>query len=270
VLDQLSGATRVHFIVGDPIAQVKSPAGVTLAFAERGHNAIVLPAHVAPERLAAWHAGVSAAQNVDGIIVTVPHKFAAFGLCSSASERATFLRAVNTMRRNADGSWHGDMFDGLGFIEAMRDAGCDLIGKRALLVGAGGAGSAIAHALLIAGVSALAIADTSKLRRTTLIDRLNWLKTAPVTHGSADSTGYDIVLNATPMGMKAGDPYPADVKKLNARMFVGCVITEPVVSPLIAAARAQGCATITGADMFGRVRDLMVDFLLETSAVLRT
>ena len=261
-LSQLNGATRVHFIVGDPIAQVKSPAGVTQTFAERGHNAIVVPAHVAPEHLSAWHAGISHAQNVDGIIVTVPHKFAAFGLCASTSERATFLRAVNTMRRNVDGSWHGDMFDGLGFVEAMRDNGCEPRGKRALLIGAGGAGSAIAHALLIAGVSSLALADTSKLRRTTLIDRLNWLKRAPVTHGSTDPTGYDIVINATPMGMKEGDPYPADVTKLSAAMFVGCVITAPAVSPLIAAARAQGCATMTGVDMFGRVRDLMVDFLL--------
>ena len=265
MLHQLSGATRVHFIVGDPIAQVKSPAGVTQALAERGHNAVVLPAHVAPERLATWHAGVSAAQNVDGIIVTVPHKFAAFGLCASTSERATFLRAVNTMRRNVDGSWHGDMFDGLGFVEAMRDNGCAPHGKRALLVGAGGAGSAIAHALLLAGVSSLALADTSKLRRTTLIDRLNWLKLAPVTHGTTDPTGYDIVLNATPMGMKEGEPYPVDVTKLDASMFVGCVITAQAVSPLIAAARERGCATMTGADMFGRVRDLMVDFLLVPS-----
>ncbi len=262
MLEQLNGATRVHFIVGDPISQVKSPAGVMQAYAERGHNAIVVPAHVAPERLVAWHAGLSHAQNVDGIIVTVPHKFAAFGLCASTSERATFLRAVNTMRRNPDGSWHGDMFDGLAFVEAMRDKGCDPRRKRALVIGAGGAGSAIAHALLIAGVSSLALADTSKLRRTTLIDRLNWLKLAPVTHGNTDPAGYDIVLNATPMGMKDGDPYPVDVTKFAGSMFVGCVITAPVVSPLIAAARAQGCGSMTGADMFSRVRDLMVDFLL--------
>ena len=154
------------------------------------------------------------------------------------------------------------MFDGLGFVEAMRDNGCDPRGKRALLIGAGGTGSVIAHALLLAGVSSLALADTSKLRRTTLIDRLNWAKTAPVTHGTADRAGYDIVLNATPMGMKKGDPYPADVTKFSGAVYVGCVITAPAVSPLIAAARAQGCATMTGTDMFARVRDLIVNFLL--------
>ena len=166
------------------------------------------------------------------------------------------------MRRNPDGTWRGDMFDGLGFVTAMQDNGCQPAGKKTLLVGAGGAGSAIAHALVMAGVSALAIHDADALRRTTLVDRLAGLGKCPVTHGTADPSGFDIVLNATPVGMKESDPYPLDVTQLSSHMFVGCVITAPAITPLIAAARAQGCATMTGAHMFGRVRDLMVDFLL--------
>ena len=258
----LSGASRVHYIVGDPIAQVKSPAGVTESYHVRGHNAYVMPAHVAPSDLATWLAGVSLAKNVDGIIVTVPHKFASFDLCASSSERAAFLHTVNTMRRNPDGSWHGDMFDGLGFVAAMRDNGCQPEGQSALLVGAGGAGSAIAHALVLAGVRNLSICDADTQRRSTLVDRLAALGRCPVLHGSADPSGVDIVLNATPMGMRANDPLPLDVTRLQPAMFVGCVITEPAVSPLVAAARALGCRTMTGAHMFGRVRELMVDFLL--------
>jgi shikimate dehydrogenase len=258
----LSGATRVHFIVGDPIAQVKSPAGVTEAFRAAGRNAYVMPAHVSPADLADWLAGVSLAKNVDGIIVTVPHKFASFSLCATTSDSAAFLRTANTLRRNADGSWHGDMFDGLGFVAAMRDKGCEPRGKKVLLVGAGGAGSAIAHALVMAGVGELAIHDEDATRRSTLVDRLAGLQRCPVTHGSADPTGYDVVLNATPVGMQEGDPYPMDVGRITSTMFVGCVITAPAVTPLIAAARARGCATMTGVDMFGRVRDLMVAFLL--------
>ena len=135
--ETLSGASRVHFIVGDPIAQVKSPAGVTQAFADHGRDAICVPAHVSPAHLADWVRGASLAQNVDGIIVTVPHKFACTDLCATTSDRAAFLHTVNTMRRNADGSWHGDMFDGLGFVTAMQDNGCQPAGKKALLVGAG-------------------------------------------------------------------------------------------------------------------------------------
>jgi shikimate dehydrogenase len=259
----LSGATRVHFIVGDPIAQVKSPAGVSQAFHAQGRNAYVMPAHVAPADLSAWLAGVSRAQNVDGIIVTVPHKFACHDLCFTTSERAAFLRTVNVMRRNPDGSWHGDMFDGMGFVTAMQEKGCQPAGKKALLVGAGGAGSAIAHSLVMAGVRELAIHDPDDARRTTLVDRLAGLGLCPVVHGSDNPADFDIVLNATPIGMKEGDPYPVQVAHLSSRMFVGCVITQPAVSPMVLAARALGCNTMTGADMFARVSDLMVDFLLE-------
>lgn len=262
MLQTLSGATRVHYIVGDPIIQVKSPAGMTEAFEAAGRNAVCVPAHVAPADLATWYDGVRRARNVDGIIVTVPHKFASFAECASASERATFLGAVNTIRRRADGAWHGDMFDGLAFVQAMREAGCEPAGLSALLVGAGGAGSAIAHALVVAGVATLAIADDSDARRGALIGRLNAMEKCPVTQGSADPTGFDLVLNATPAGMKPGDPYPLEVGKLTSAQFVGCVITQPEVTPLIAAARALGCNTITGGEMFARVRDLMVDFLL--------
>jgi shikimate dehydrogenase len=200
---------------------------------------------------------------VDGIIVTVPHKFACFDLCATASDRATFLKTVNTMRRSPDGTWHGDMFDGMGFCAAMQDKGCKLEGKRALLIGAGGAGSAIAYSLVTAGVGELAIHDEDAVRRTTLVDRLAGLNRGKVTHGSTNPTGFDIALNATPMGMKVGDPYPLDVSQITSDMFVGCVITAPAISPLVQAARDKGCSTMTGADMFGRVRDLMVEFLLK-------
>ena len=134
---QLTGATRVIAIFGDPIAQVKSPAGVTADLQASGHNAVCVPAHVAPADLAAWTAGVSLSKNVDGIIVTVPHKFAYFELCASTSERGAFLKSINTLRRNPDGTWHGDMFDGLGYVKALALKGCSLQGKKALLVGAG-------------------------------------------------------------------------------------------------------------------------------------
>ncbi len=260
---ELSGATRLHYIVGDPIAQVKSPSGVSAELQARGLNALCVPAHVAPADLADWARGVSLARNVDGIIVTIPHKFASFGLCASTTERSAFLGAVNVMRRRPDGGWHGDMCDGLGFVAAMREKGCEPGGRRALLVGVGGAGSAIAHALVEAGVSELALFDADETRRRTLADRLAALGRCPVRVGSTDPSGFDLVLNATPMGMREGDPLPVDVARLTPAMFVGCVITQPAVPPLIAAARERGCATMVGTDMFARVRDRMIEFLLE-------
>jgi shikimate dehydrogenase len=136
-----------------------------------------------------------------------------------------------------------------------------LPGARALLVGAGGAGSAIAHALLEAGVAELAIHDGDLARRDSLVARLDGLGLAPVRAGSADPSNCTVVVNATPMGMAAGDPLPAQAALLSPDALVGCVITAPAVSPWIAAARARGCATATGTQMFEKVKAWMVDFL---------
>lgn len=258
----LDGSTRIHYIVGDPIAQVKSPSDATQALQQEGHNAIVVPAHVAPAHLAQWVAGVSLAQNVDSIIVTVPHKFACFSLCASTSGRAAFLQTVNTMRRNAEGGWHGDMFDGLGLVKALQDKGFEPAGKSALVAGGGGAGSAIAHALVVGGAARLAVHDSDAARRHALVDRLAALGLCRIEHGSADPAGFDLVVNATPAGMQPADPLPVDVTRLDAGAMAACAITAPTISPFIAAARARGCASLTGIEMFDRVKDLIVDFLL--------
>ena len=263
MLDHYSGATRVHLIVGDPIAQVKSPFGVTQAFEAAGRDAICVPAHVPPAALEAWWAGARRAQNLDGLIVTVPHKFACTAFCDQLSERAAFLGAVNTVRRNAQGQWEGDMFDGLGYVRALEKNGCQPRGLRALLVGAGGAGSAIAHSLVQAGVSHLTVVDPQPSRREPLVQRLAALGMGTVQAGEAKAEGYALVINATPLGMREGDPLPVALAGLTPQTHVGCVITAPAISPLIAGARALGCATTTGADMFAQVRELMVQFLLE-------
>ena len=258
----LTGATRLFVIVGDPIAQVKAPGGLTREFAARGHDGLVVPGHVAPADLAAFLIVADRLRNLDGIIATVPHKFACFQHCTSATARSSFLRAANLLRRRADGGWHGDMLDGIGFVDAVRAQGFTLHGKRALLAGAGGAGSAIALALIEAGVTELAIHDDDAARRDGLIGRLAGLGKGCVVVGSADPSGFDFIANATPAGMKAGDASPFDIDRLSPRMFVGCVITSPVVPPLIERARAIGCATSTGSDMYQAIQAPMLAFLL--------
>ncbi len=258
----LSGATRVIAIVGDPIAQVKSPAGVTAALLAHGCNAIVVPMHVAPPDFDQFMRGMQVARNVDGIIATVPHKFAAFQYCATSGENAHLLGAANVLRRNADGTWHGEMLDGLGFVAGMLKAGCALTGQRALLAGAGGAGSAIALALLDVGVSLLAIHDGDAARRDSLIARLARRFPGKVQAGSADPQGFEVLANATPMGMREGDPLPLDVSQLEPSMFVGDVITVPESTPLLEMARRTGCGTQTGVGMFREVQALMVEFFL--------
>lgn len=262
-LGNYSGATRVFYVVGDPIAQVKSPLGVTALLRERGLDGICVPAHVAPAELAAWVAATTAMRNCDGIIVTVPHKFAALALCADATPRARSIGGVNVMRRDAQGRWFGDHCDGDGYVAGLRKAGCEPRGMRALLVGAGGAGSAIAHALVDAGVASLALHEADEARREELARKLRAYGPVVPQVGASDPSGFDLVINATPMGMKPGDPMPVQVEKLSPSTFVGDVVTMPEVPPLIEVARAKGCGTMTGKGMFEAVRDRMVGFYLE-------
>jgi shikimate dehydrogenase len=165
------------------------------------------------------------------------------------------------MRRNADGTWHGEMLDGLAFVQAQVEAGARPAGARALLVGAGGAGSAIGLALLEAGVRELVVYDADPERAAGLVRRISDASSA-VRTGPADPASFDMVCNATPAGMREGDALPVPAAALAPTMFVGDVITAPEITPLLQAARNAGCRTATGVEMFRIVQQLMIDFLV--------
>ncbi|MGP9724464.1 shikimate dehydrogenase family protein [Corynebacterium sp. AOP40-9SA-29] len=259
---QISGATRLFPIIGDPVRYVESPKWLTQTFAARGHEGICVPLEVPDGTLDVVMAGLTASPNVDGILVTMPHKHAAFGYCSTSSERARRPGVVSVMRRNADGSWHGDMLDGLAFVKAQEDRGATIGDSRVLLVGAGSAGSAIAIALLAAGVRELVVHDTDPGRISALRDIVGSEDRDRFNAGDNDPTGFDLVFNATPLGMNDGDPLPVNPELLTSEMFVGDVIAGHGVTGLIASARDAGCKTATGGQMVEAVQDLMVDFML--------
>jgi shikimate dehydrogenase len=256
-----SGETRLFPVVGDPIAQVLSPAAITRILASRGADAIVVPLHVAPRDLPDLMPMLHRVRNIDGLLVTVPHKQAAFTLCASASDRARFVRAANAVRRTVDG-WYGDNTDGAGYVDGLEREGFTVAGHRALLVGCGGAGAAIGLELLERGIAHLAAHDKDIARRDAYVAQLSVRFPGRVTAGSDDPTGYDLVANATPMGMHGCDPLPVNVAKLGRGQFVACAITKPDVTPLIAEARRIGCRTMTGAGMFDAQAETLADFLL--------
>jgi shikimate dehydrogenase len=263
LFNRLSGATRLFPIIGDPIKYVESPMRLTRTFAERDHNGICVPMQVSASALDAVMAGLTAARNVDGILVTMPHKFTAFAYCATSSERAKMLGVVSVIRRNPDRTWHGDMLDGLAFVKAQKDHGAQPQGARVLLVGAGGAGSAIAIALLEAGVGELVIHDAEESRLATLLALLRDLGQGRISAGPPDPTGCDLVCNAIPMGMEDGDPLPVDPALLTPSMFVGDVIAGHGVTPFLQAAEAVGCRTANGGYMVEAAQDVMADFMLQ-------
>ena len=265
MLPALNGATRIHVTIGDPIAQVKSPAGITQGFAARGHDALMIPLQVKPADVEDFFKLAKKLPTLDGIVITVPHKPFAFRHCDTTSERARVLEVCNVMRREKDGRWIGDMTDGGGFIAALKRNRFDPKGKRALQIGAGGAGSAIALALSMEGAS-VTLCDLDTAKRDALIARLGRHGHKVTPAGKPDPANFDLVVNATPAGMKAGDPLPVDASRIAPGTFVADIITMPVITPLLEAAKARGCTIQNGVQMFEAQVDFITEFLMGRSS----
>lgn len=254
----ITGKTRLLAIVGDPIDKVRSPEGFGRLFEVNGHDAIMIPVHVATADLAAVVAGLKRMRNLDGIVATMPHKAACLAFADEVLETGRLVGAVNALRPRPDGRWEADMFDGRGFVAGLRAGGHDAVGKRVALVGAGGAGSAIAVSLCQAGVASVSVQelDRGKAERLVAVLRAAFPR-IEARVGVPDLSTADILVNATPIGMQPGDPLPWDLAGLRAGAVVGDVTTKPEITPFIEAARARSAATVTGRDMYeGQVREL--------------
>jgi shikimate dehydrogenase len=173
--------------------------------------------------------------------------------------------AINAMRREQDGTWVGDMFDGKGMLRGLRDQGADPKGLRVMLLGAGGAGSAIADAVADAGAASLTIFDMDKAKASQLAARISkWHAGCKAAAGEATIDGVDILINATPMGMAEGDPLPMILGKLDPKFVVADVIVKPGPTPFLLQAQANGCRIVGGHAMIGgQVAELMRFFGIE-------
>jgi len=259
---EITGNTRLYGIVADPVSQVKTPQTMRKVFDKRGTDGVLVPMHVAPEGLPAFVQALRGVLNFGGMIATVPHKTAMVDLCDDITPAARLVGAVNIVRRNADGSLSGDILDGRGFVGGLRQHGIEPYGMRVFLSGAGGAAKAIAFALADAGVTCLDLYNRTPANAQDIIARLQAVyPEVPMSVVGASPVGYDLVINATSLGMKAGDPLPLDTSGLNARQIVAEIIMTPVLTPLLHTAQAKGCQIQYGLPMLECQIELMADFM---------
>ena len=263
----VDGATKLFPILGDPIAQVKSPAGISGEFHAKGHNALCTPLHVSVADFDTVMRGLKATQNCAGYILTVPHKLRAMPYVEKPSARAQRIGAVNIVRRDGPDTWVGDMLDGVGFARAVRNTGFDFKGKCALVIGAGGAGSAIIDAIAENGAVTITIFDLDKAKANDVAARLGKAHAGcAFTVGAAVADGHDLIVNATPFGMGEGDGMPAAFGQLDPNIVVADVITKPEITPLLAHARACGCRISTGVQMYQAQAAMIADYLIPEKA----
>lgn len=259
---EITGHTRVFGILADPIQQVKTPQALNALMEKRGFDGVLVPCHVGAAGLAAFVGGLRHMHNLGGFVVTVPHKTAIIAVCDEVTENARQIGAVNVVRREADGRLIGDMKDGEGFVSGLRHGGIEPSGRSAFLAGAGGAANAIAFALVQAGASRLTIANRTLTKAEDLANRLRaFFPAAQVEVGSTDPTGHDLVINATSLGLKEGDPLPLAADRVASSQIVAEIIMQPEMTALLRAAAARGCRVHPGKPMLVCQLDLMASFL---------
>lgn len=251
---KITGAARVYCLLGDPLHKARTPEHFNGFFAARAMDALMVPLEVPDGQLRAVFDALKRIKNLDGVIVTMPHKAGMAALVDRLAPNGRNVGAINAARRGADGRWIGDMFDGQGYTGALRGRGVDPSGKRVHLVGAGAVARAIGFALLEQGVAAITLTDLDRARADALAAAL---KASTSAQTPADA---DIVINCTPLGMQEGDPLPFDPAQLKPGTVVSDVTTKPEITPLLAAAQARGLAISTGRDMFEAQADALARF----------
>lgn len=258
----ITGHTKIFTIIADPISHVRTPEVFNEFFAQNNSDAVMIPIHVAPESLEAVLTSFRGMKNLGGFMATVPHKTAVAALCDELGDAGRAVGSVNVVRREADGRLIGNMFDGAGFVAGLRAQNYNPAGKRALIVGAGGAAAAIAYSLVEAGVASLTIANRTRSKAEEIAVRVaRYFPDRQIRVGEVDPTGHDLVVNATSLGLKDEDPLPLDPAKLSPAMTVAEIIMKPETTPLLAAAKARGCTVHYGRHMLDEQIRLIANFL---------
>ncbi len=246
----INGNTEIIAHIGFPTHAFKAPMIYNPWLEKAGVNAIVVPMGCQAQDYADFLRSVFKLANIRGALITMPHKVTTVGLLDEVLPTAAIAGSCNAVRRTPDGRLQGDMFDGEGFVRGVRRKGCQLEGARALVVGCGGVGSAIAASLAAAGAGAIGLFDAHAESADGLGKRLTTHYPAlEVSTGSNDPAGFDLVVNATPMGMNAGDPMPMDVSRIAPGTFVGEVVMKQEMTAFLSAVQARGCRFQVGSDM---------------------
>jgi shikimate dehydrogenase len=258
----ISGATKLFMIVADPVRSVRTPQVLNARFSECGLDSVIVPVEVGGAGLASFVAAARHMTNLQGFVVSHPHKIAMAPLCDELSERAAEVGAVNAVRRTVDGGLRADMTDGLGFVRGLQAAGICLHGRDAYLLGAGDAAIAIAVEMVRSGARSLRVrcVDPDDTRR--IMHRVEGANpNVTVTAGTADPTGSDLIINTISPPDWDRNARLLDAGKLSAAMVAAETYSIPEITPFLAAAANQGCRTCPGRFMLDNQMDLIAQFI---------
>ena len=257
----ISGKTTLVAHIGYPTFAFKAPLIYNPWFDKNGIDAVVVPMGVQVPDYPDFFRALFRLTNIRGALVTMPHKVTTIGLVDEVTPTARVAGASNAVLRRDDGTLVADQFDGAGFVRGVERKGFPLTGRRVLVVGNGGVGSPIAASLAAAGVASMSLFDPHAPASEGLAQRLREAyPELEVVTGSKDPAGHDLVVNATPLGMKDDDPLPMDVDRIDPGTFVGEGVMREEITPFLREAQVRGCPIQVGKDMLYEMIPAYLEF----------
>ena len=264
----INGNTDVYLILGDPVEQVRAPESFNLIFATLGIDAVLVPVHVAAADVKAFVAAAFMGRNIKGMLLTIPHKSLVMEMLDDCGELARLAGAVNAIRRNEQGRLVGELFDGEGLVNSLNSFKITYSGKRVLMLGAGGGSAAIAASLVSSASQAsqgapagIALFDPTPGKAEALARRLGGAGPCRVySVDSNDPAGFDVVVNATPLGLKLSDAMPCDVARMDAGAAFVDILMKNQPTPAVRAARSRGLVAHPGFEMMIQQAHLYLEF----------
>jgi len=248
-------------VIGHPVAHSLSPTMHAANFRSLGYDATYEKFDVAPENLAAF-VREKQREGYAGLNVTVPHKIAVIPLLDRTDESVARYGACNTLKFEPDGTIAGYNTDVIGFVTGLAAHGFSLAGKKVVIIGCGGAGSALAACTCYEGAAELKVADLRGAAVTALVEKLTALGLGTrvsgldVLDGTASDAqkavwgmaaeAADLIVNATPMGLHPGEPSALPPSCFHAGQFVLDIVPTKAFPPTAAAAVRAGATATDG------------------------
>ena len=258
----ISGTTKIFGCIAHPTDHVRAPSLFNPIFEEKGSDAVMIPIDILPNKLEEGIAGLRAMPNFMGAAVTIPHKMPIAELCDELGEVARITGAVNAIRFE-EGRLKGDNFDGAGFVTGLYDQGHSLENKKCLIIGAGGAARAIAYALCLESISRLDVCNRTPDKAQALVEAVQKQNSnAKIEQVNDLLVGdYDVVINATSLGLHDGDNLPCNVDELSDNALVCDIIMVPEETALLKAASNRDIACHYGRHMLDSQLALIKQFI---------
>ncbi len=248
-MGMLTGRAKVSGIMGWPVSHSRSPAIHGHWLARYGIDGAYIPFEVRPED------GYEAIRilprlGFSGANITLPHKETALRAVDEADSVARRIGAVNTVVVQEDGALHGGNSDAYGFLEHLRSSAPGWRPGTATIIGAGGSARAVAAALVDAGATEIRLVNRTAERAARVAEAVGGpLLPVAWRERSAALEGAGLLVNTTSLGMAGNPPLEIALDALPGDAVVDDIVYVPLETPLLAAARRRGLATVDGLGM---------------------